>query len=391
MITFQLRFIRIYLILLLILIGSSVNSNANSVDDNANKKRIIVNNGQLFSESSSNDETVLDKNKNKIVQPTGVIGQLVKGQGVKTIHRIRFSRMQITLDDGRKGWVDIQLVSPSFEKDAFLLNEVKLSELMAAPQRGNSAIPINNDNKNIKFKRNTLLKVLEWKHEEEKNKDRIFQSGKWWAKVEIEGHTGWIESSRFRFKGQMFDSAIPVIWYPIRWISSLLGDGFWAGLFVLILLVVPMMLGYAIARLISTWLRFLPNIILYIIILLSALLIYGNTYTSIYDASAFFRGSIFLYALYGFLVFFVAISTFTYIRKTIYETRCPDCKHWEGQVYDSQKLSESTTTTKTTYHYSDGSQKREVNKTTIKSWKDSCCCQHCNYCWAIHRTEKIES
>ncbi len=369
--------------LIFMLINFSV---LNAAEENT-IKRFIVGNGQLFSESSSYDETFLDKNNNKIVKPTGIIGQVTKGQGIQTIHRIRFSRMQVTLDDGRKGWVDIQLVSPSPEKDAFLLHGVKLGELMKSPGSADPAVTINSTNKNTKFKRRTPLRVLEWQHQEEKNKNRVFQSGKWWAKVEIEGYSGWIEGSRFRFKNQMFDSAIPAIWYPIHWISNLLGDGFFAGLFILFLMVVPMTFGYFIARAISTKLKFLPNFILYLIILIIALPIYLYTFMSVYDASTFNRGDILMLNLYGLLVFFTAAGSFAYIRKNVYYRRCPGCRLWKGKQYDSKKLSESITTTKTTWHYSDGSQKSEVNTTTIESWKDSCCCENCGYCWAIHRIE----
>lgn len=377
------------LLLMLSAVGLFVSALGNPSDSGA--KRKIIDNAYLFSEMSSSVETVVDKNSKQVSQLSGIIGQVKKGQEVLEIHRIRYSRMQITLDDGRKGWVDIPVVSPSDEKDAYLLHGLKLSELLVKPGSADPATPVTSENKNLKFKRNTPLRVIEWKHEAEKNKDRIFHSGTWWAKIEIEGYSGWVESSRFRFKGQMFDSVIPAIWYPVRWFSKLLGDGFWAGLFILMILVIPMSISYAIARFISSGLRFLPNFVLYIIILFFAFLIYSNTYMSIYDASAFNRGEILMFSLFGILVFVVAIGSFAYVRKNIYETRCPDCRHWKGKVYDTQKLSETWWKTTTTTHYSDGTTKRNVSETTIQSWKDFCSCSHCGNCWAIQRTETIES
>ncbi len=387
---FRIQSLPFLLVSMILLLGINTQSYSNSDVNNKTKDRYITINGHLFSEMSSGIETIVDENSNKITQPTGIIGEVSIGMGVKKVHKIRFSRMQVTLEDGRKGWVDIQLVSPSGEKDAYLMNRVKLSELMAQPQKGNTAVLISDENKNIQFKRNTPLKVMEWKHEEGKNKNSLFQSGTWWAKVEIEDYSGWIENSKFRFKGQMFDTAIPMIWYPIRWINRLLGDGFWAGLFIIILLGVPMLIGYAIARFISTKIRFLPNFILYFIIILVGFLIYSNTFMSIYDASAFNRAGGISMTFYGIIVLIVAVATFFYIRKIIFETRCPDCKHWDGSVLDSSKLSETNITKTVTWRYYNGTEEKEVTHTTIEHWEDFCNCSNCGFCWKIRRIEKSE-
>lgn len=352
--------------------------------------RYITGKTHLFEDMSGNYQTVVDENSNTVLVPGGIIGEIEKGQAVTEIHRIRFSRMQVSLADGRKGWVEIQLVSPSGEKDAYLLRKLKLSELLTHPNSGNSAVPVSDENKNVKFKRKTPLRVIEWKHVAENNNNRLNQSGKWWAKVEIEGNTGWIEKSRFRFQGQMFDSAIPFIWYPVHWFNNLLGDGFWAGFFIFFLLVIPMTIGYVIARYISSWLRFLPNFVLYLIIITTGLVIYSKTFMSIWDASVFNVAGGLTMGLLGLLMFIAGISSFVVLRKRIFVTRCPDCKHWEGKVLESKLLSDTTTTYTTKWTYSDGTSKKEVSHVQIQSWQDFCNCEHCGYCWKINRVETNE-
>jgi hypothetical protein len=363
-----------------------LNFNSFSSSNEPETSRYIVANGQLFSEMSSNTETIVDEKANKTSVPSGIIGEITKGTGIKSIHRIRYSRMQVTLEDGRKGWVDIHLVSPSPEKDAYLMTKLGLDEIKAQPE-GASAIPITNENKKVKFKRNTPLRVLEWKHMEEKNKTRVLQSGKWWVKVEIEGYTGWIEQSSFRYNNQMFDTSIPLIWYPIHWINNLLGDGFFAGLIIFMLLVFPMTIGFALARLISSKLRFLPNFVLYFIIILTGVIIYSQVFMSVWDASVFSSLGVIGMGLLGILIFIALAASFAYFRKRIYETRCPDCKHWEGEVLESKLLSDTIYKHTTKWTYSDGTTKREVSHHQIQSWEDFCNCGHCGFCWKIKRIE----
>jgi hypothetical protein len=352
--------------------------------------RYAVSSGYLFKEMSSNTETIVDENSNKISVPSGIMGDIAIGTEIKKIHQIRFSRMQVTLEDGRKGWIDFHIISPSSQNDAYLMNKIGLDDLKAQPESANSAVPITNDNKNVKFKRGTPLRVLEWKHMEEMNKTRVLQSGTWWAKVEIEGNTGWVEQGKLRYNNQMFDTSIPMIWYPAHWLNNLLGDGFFAGLIIFILLVFPMTIGFALARLISSKLRFLPNFILYFIILLTGVLIYFQIFMSVWDASVFNSLGVIGMALLGILIFIALSASFGYIRKRIYETRCPDCKHWTGEVLESKLLSDTTTKYTTKWTYSDGTTKREVSHTQIQSWEDFCNCGNCGYCWKIKRVEKNE-
>lgn len=361
-----------------------------SVDAENSQNRYITRKAYLFEEMSSNYKTTVDEKSNTVLIPDGIIGELEKGQVVAEIHRIRFSRMQVSLADGRKGWVDIPMVSPSGTKDAYLIRKLKLSEIVASPGSVEPSVSITGDNKNLKFKRNTPLMLIEWKYVDEKNKTKTIQSGTWWAKVEIEGYTGWIEKSRFRFEGQMFDSVIPLLWYPIHWFNNLLGDGFWAGFFIFLLLVVPMLIGYSLARYISSWLKFLPNFVLYIIIIITGLVIYSKTFMTIWDASVFNVAGVLTMSLLGLLIFIAATASFAVLRKRIFETRCPDCKHWEGKVYQSDKIRETNIETTTTWKYSDGTQKREVSHTQIQTWEDFCNCGHCGFCWKIKRVETNE-
>jgi len=358
-------------VLLILSLAVSFSSFSNSGEPIAS--RYIVANGQIYSNMSGETEAV--------------IGDVAKGTVVISIHRIRFSRMQVTLDDGRKGWVDFHLLSPSPENDAYLMNKIGLNDLKAQPESPNAAVPITPDNKNVKFKRGTPLRVLEWKHMEEKNKTRVLQFGTWWGKVEIEGHTGWIERAKLRYNNQMFDTSIPIIWYPVHWINNLLGDGFFAGLIIFMLLVFPMTIGFALARVISSKLRFLPNFILYFIIILTGLVIYFQIFMSVWDASVFNSLGVIGMTLLGLLIFIALTASFAYFRKRIYETRCPDCRHWDGEVLESKLLSDTITKYTTKWTYSDGTTKKEVSHHQIQSWEDFCNCSNCGFCWKIKRIE----
>jgi hypothetical protein len=370
-----------------------------SATEEGDNSQYLIEKANLYPDRSGGIKSVKDENSSWIAQPHGRIGEIVKGQKVTKVSRIRQRRMSVTLDDGRKGWVDIPLVSPAPGLNAYLFNKVRIQDISAEPNRSSKpALEINDSNKYNSFATNTSISIIDWYYDkEEYAKSLVIWPSSLWAKVKIADETsgieyvGWLPSSKVRLKGQMHNDALILIWKPIKWISVLLGDGFFAGLLIVVLYFIPVLIGFMVARILSLGLRFLPNFLIYLIIILLALFIYYQVYFSVFDASSFNRGNWFnefMYIVFAFLTLSSMLGTYKVFYKHTRETRCPSCKYWYGGAFNREHLNTNITTTTTTTKYSDGKTAKSVSEDVEENWKDYCSCAYCGHYWTIYRTEK---
>lgn len=384
-------------ILLLIIIITSSSQSIFSSEDSGNKNQHVLNRTLLYPDRSGGLQSVKDENSNWVVKPKATLGEVEQGQMVKRVGNIRQRRMKVTLDDGRKGWIDIPLVSPAPGLNAYLFNKARIQDILAEPSRNSKpAAEINDSNKYTSFPKNTSISIIGWHYDKEDYaKNLVIWPSSLWAKVKVTDnevdYIGWLPSSKVRLKGQMHNDAFTLIWRPIKWLSVLLGDGFFAGLLILILYFIPVLVGYLVARSISLGLRFLPNFILYLIIIVVALFIYYQTYFSVFDASAFNTGNWyneFMHIIFVFLTLSLMFGAYKGFSKALRETRCPSCKHWYGGAFNREHLNTLVTTTTTTTRYSDGTSYKSVDKEVVENWKDYCSCANCGHYWTIYRAEK---
>lgn len=337
--------------------------------------------------------------------------KLHQGEKIDSIHAIQNRRIHTTLCSGKKGWVDIYTVAPIPFGFVSLASTISIKEIKKNPLRTSPSINVIASDLNKKFAKNTPVVVLEWsynkgKYKQEKNIDFYTL----WAKISLQEFTGWVNFRLLRFTSpvvpeknlkqtntseikakKMPDTAIFFIWFPIQWFTTLLGDGFWAGLLILLLYYIPVFLGFFIARLLSYYFRFFPNFILYLIIIFIAWSIYSCTYSSIFYASSYnWSGGNreFGHILFVFLTLGIMVVTFQIVRQSILETRCPSCRFWQGSAYERELLGTTTLTTTTTETYSDGTKRKYVDKNMEEDWKDYCNCRNCGYRWTLYRTEK---
>ena len=383
--------------LLLTIIVISTSQSIFSSEDGGKKNQYVLNRTHLYPDRSGGIARVKDDNSNWIVKPKVTLGEVEKGQEVKRVGKIRQRRMRVTLDDGRKGWIDIPLVSPAPGLNAYLFNKIKIQDILAEPGwTSKPAIEINDSNKYNSFATNTSISIIGWHYDKEDYaKNLVIWPSSLWAKVKVTDnqvdYIGWLPSSKVRLKGQMHNNAFTLIWRPIKWFSVLLGDGFFAGLLVMLLYFIPVLIGFFIARFISLGLRFLPNFLLYLIIIVVALFIYYQIYFSVFDASAFNRGNWhneFMHIVFAFLTLAVMLGAYKQFSKYSKETRCPSCKYWYGGAFNREHLNTLITTTTTTTRYSDGTSYKSVDKEVEENWKDYCSCANCGHYWTIYRTEK---
>lgn len=368
-----------------------------SSEEGEKKNQYVLDKTYLYPDRSGGIKSVKDENSEWVAQPKSTLGEVGKGQLVKRVGNIRQRRMRVTLDDGRKGWIDIPLVSPAPGLNAYLFNKTRIQDIKAEPNwQSNPALEIDNSNKYVSFATNTSISIIGWYYDKDDYaKNLVIWPSSLWAKVKISSndseYIGWLPSSKVRLKGQMHNDAYTLIWRPIKWLSVLLGDGFFAGLLILILYFIPVIIGYLVARFTSIGLRFLPNFLLYLIIIVIALFIYYQIYFSVFDASALNRGNWyneFMHIVFVFLTLTLMYGAFKGFSKGLRETRCPSCKHWYGGAFNREHLNTLVTTTTTTTRYSDGSSKKSVDKEVEENWKDYCSCANCGHYWTIYRTEK---
>ena len=203
----------------------------------------------LFKNSSGGVQSVSRDETGWIRKVTGSYGEALKGQKVHKVHLIREQRMLVTLDDKRKGWIDLPFLWPPANTEAYLLQDIKFHNLKAEPSANSKqAVDIDPKRRNKRFHRNTRVTLSRWYTDKDKyDKFKTAFAPDTWAYITIDDEAkGWIPLKYIRLDWQMHDNAKAFIWKPIRWISKLLGDGFWAGLIVILLY--PIQIGRASCR-----------------------------------------------------------------------------------------------------------------------------------------------
>lgn len=327
-----------------------------------------------------------------------------RGDTVQTIHRIGISRMLITMADGGHGWYETPFIQSENGWNGYLFRSINRSDIKVSPGRAGASIPgPERETYRDRFLENSGIEILEFFNEEE-GLERFGTATPFsmWAKVNLWDRyenrevSGWIPYHRMRIHGQMHDSAIPLIWTPMKWITMKLDTGFLAGVInILIVIILIPTLAFIITKFLSSRIRFLPNFFLILLLIVAAGGLVFGLYFSLYDASVF-NWSNFSNET-GHVVFIgitgVAIATIMKVQiETIYERRCTWCKYWEGYVYGSELLSRSQQRYKITTrtHYSDGSS--SVSGTRYEThinenWKDFCECGRCGYRWTLRRHE----
>lgn len=370
-----------------------------SGSDESEKPQYLLEQANLYPDKTGGIISRKDDNSNWIAKPLGRIGEVAKGQIVTKVSIICKHRMKVTLDDGRQGWIDIPMVSPAVGTNAYLFDKVKLKDILNKPDRTGKPITIIDKSKKYKsFDANTQISIVEWYFDKkEYAKSLTLWPSELWAKVIISDvdsgldYVGWLPSSKIRLLGQMDDDVFILIWRPIKWISGLLGDGFFAGFLILFLFIIPVLIGFVIAWSILLVLRFLPNFLLFLIIIFVAVVIYYQVYFSVFDASSFNLGNWhneFMHVLFASLTLFTMFGVYKGFYEHTRETRCPSCRQWRGGAYNRKHLNTLVTTTTSTTEYSDGTSNKSVRKDVEENWKDYCSCANCGHYWTLYRTEK---
>lgn len=367
---------------------------SNLIDNNKYKSLVITWETPIFLNSTGGTLGVKQEDgswKKKIVNS---IGNATKGQKITKVHRIREQRVLVTLDDNRKGWVDLPFLWPSESGkiEARLITDIKFEDIKAEPTKySNQSVKYDSKRANKRFKRNSNIEVTAWYTDKESyEKNLTAYPSHTWAYIIINEETkGWIPLKYIRLYGQMTDSAVASIWLPIRWISELLGDGFFAGLFVLLLYGIPILIAFLFARFLSEIMKFLPNFILFVVISAIVVPTYFAVFTSVFDASSFNQNSGLLMFLFVLLTGSATLGGLSGIFQEIRESRCPKCKEWEGGAYQRDHLGTTTTTKTTTTTYGDGRKDITSSKDVVEDWKDYCKCYNCGHTWTLYRKEHI--
>ncbi len=313
-----------------------------------------------------------------------------RGELVEKVHSVRSTRALVSMTDGRKGWLDIALMEPALGENALLANSIDWEDIRSEPSK-QASIAKSGDTPS-RYGRNSPVRVAAWHYDAELYRERkTLETLKVWAQIYIEGElVGWVDPANIRLDGQIHDRAFAPVWYPVRWVSRLLGDGVIAAILILPFYILPVMCGFVVAKKLSKLLRFLPNIVLYLIIVVVAYQIYSISFISVVDASAYRwgEGRMYGYLLFGFLTLIVMFGALKAATQSVREGRCPACKRWMGQVQRREHLSTETETTTTTTRYGDGSE--SISRKTIEDehWQDYCRCSNCGHAWSLSRVER---
>lgn len=326
---------------------------------------------------------------------------------VKTIHKIMTTRMLITTNDGKSGWYEIPFIKSTEGWNGYLFKHLYSNELKQSPDRNSKSIKEKSKQaKQARFRENHDIKIIEFRNEPEWfQKHQRVSTHAIWAKVQINDTAtnsefiGWLPYSRLRLHGQMKDGSYSFIWTPLKWVNVKLGNGFFAGLLTLILFIALVFsIPFIIIRFISTRLRFIPNLILAVILILLTFSTISSFYRSFFDPSSFnwynwhneFSPILFL-GLTGL----IGIALMKRLIQTIYELRCTRCKHWDGYVYNRSLINRAERQYKlwTETKYWDGSTQKsnERYETEVdEDWEDFCECGGCGHRWTLDRRESYK-
>lgn len=128
---------RYYIIGILILGLITAIIASNLIDNKKYKSLVITWETPIFLNSTGGTLGVKQEDgswKKKIVNS---IGNATKGQKVTKVHRIREQRVLVTLDDDRKGWIDLPFLWPSDSGkiEARLITDIKFEDIKAEPTK----------------------------------------------------------------------------------------------------------------------------------------------------------------------------------------------------------------------------------------------------------------
>ncbi len=318
---------------------------------------------------------------------------------ITKIHRIRETRMLITTAEGSHGWYDIPFIQSTKGWNGYLFKRIHSNDLKVSPARTSRAISeADQDGYRRVYQKNTDIRILEIRNDPEAfERNKRASPFAMWAKVSVWDNraqtdiVGWLPYTTVRIHGQMHNSAKSWVWIPLKWINTGLGDGFFAGVvsFLLITILITTT-AFIFTKFTSTKMRFLPNFILVVLLIIATVGLLYNFYYSFFDPSAFnwanWQNET-AHLLYLGLVGAGGVGALKVFIQRIYEERCPNCKYWNGYVYNRKLLFRNEKTYKHwTKNTGDGSISNVRYETEInENWKDFCECGRCGNRWTLRR------
>lgn len=294
----------------------------------------------------------------------GIVGDVKKGQKFKK-ESIYGQYYEVTMEDGREGWLPTHLVKPSAAEITIMIHDAALVSDMKS-QEGKNRI---------------VGSVAMW--------DTVTQIEKAEQRVKIrtkDGLTGWVNQRWVRPDGQVKEGSIPALYHLMWWLYTWYQDtGFWGSLIyyaiIILFMCIPFFLGYLGAYGIAK-IRFLPNLPVKlagsIVIFIIAISFEGNMnwYWS-YPPFHFNPDLKMLGLILGNIIFIA------HFWNLIYRHRCRYChKMWTVEITDVQHLGTVHSTETTTY--TDGSKSKR--RWTTKNYLVTYHCVDCDKSWTMEET-----
>ncbi len=192
----------------------------------------------------------------------------------------------------------------------------------------------------------------------------------------------------------MHDAAKYGLWIPIKWINNQLGNGFLAGLATVILMFILIpTAAFMLTKFVSVKLRFLHNLVLFVMLGIVTILFYYNLYYSFFDPSSLNWNNWHNETAHILFAGIIVVFGFSILGKQIQdieESRCPDCKYWDGYAYNRKLMFRDVERLKKWNEESRGNVvvgiSNERYETHFKEgWKDSCKCIRCGHKWTLSR------
>jgi len=293
-----------------------------------------------------------------------VIGKVKVGQKFEK-ESIYGRYYEVTMEDGRKGWLRIHVVKPNPAEKSVML-------------RGDGII---SDRKSQEGKNRTIGKAEKWEEVVQLEREKDF------VKIRTnDGKVGWVNQRNVHTEGRVSDGAIPIL-YNLMWMmyennhtTGFFGDIFYMIIFLLYM-IIPYVSVYFMAMGVA-YIKILPNFIVKVlgtgVILLAAIWIVINLHwTSSYPPFEFYPNN----TMAGHLIFgLLTIGSFWHL---IYRHRCKYCHTmFTVEITNVQHIGTTHHTRTTTY--TDG--RSSKNRWTTKNYLVTYHCVKCDKSWTMEET-----
>lgn len=293
-----------------------------------------------------------------------VIGNVKVGQKFEK-ESIYGKYYEVTMEDGREGWLRIHTVKPSPNDKSVMLRDATLISGRKSQEGQHQAVGT----------AEKWEEVVQLEREEDYVQIRT-----------KDGKTGWVHQYNVRTEGQVSDGAVPVL-YHLMWkmyehnhTTGFFGEVLYFIVFLLYLSI-PYIIVYFAGMGIG-YIKFLPNLIVKllgtVVIFFGAIIIVHNTnWTASYPPYQFYPNL----TMAGHLI--AGLVTIVNFWHLIYRHRCKFCHTmFTVEITDVQHLGTVHHTETTTYN--DGS--RSKNRWTTKNYLVTYHCVQCDKTWQMEET-----